>query len=58
MTTLAIAGVLMFLGLHSPRSAQEIPLTLILQVAKTNVVSDHNRPLSMNPIEGKYTSRT
>ena len=53
MATPAIAAALMLLGLHIPKLAQEIPLTLILQVARAKVVSDQNRPLSMNPIEGK-----
>jgi hypothetical protein len=54
----AMAAVFMFAGLRSPRSDQAIPLTLILQVAKASVDSDHNRPLNMNPIEGKYTCLT
>lgn len=40
-------------GLRSPKSDQLMPLAVILQVAKANVVNDQKRPLAMNPTEEK-----
>ena len=55
--SVAIAVVLRLAGLHRPKSAQLMPLALILQVAMASVVADQKRPLAMKLTEEKYTSR-